>query len=184
MGYLYLGVILFFGVHVFSATPLKKSFSKKLGEKGYKGIFALVSLLGLILMIYGKSNAFHMDLFSGFSDFRPVAVAMMWVSFVMISASILPNNIKRFTRHPMLWGIVLWSGSHLLVNGDKSSVVLFGSFLVYSIFAMVKQTAGGAKLQSKKVAPVKDALVLLLGTVLFFAFVLYLHGFMFGVALK
>lgn len=41
------------------------------------------------------------------------------------------------TRHPVLWGFLLWSAGHLLSNGDLRSVVLFGGFSVFSAIGIV-----------------------------------------------
>jgi uncharacterized membrane protein len=37
----------------------------------------------------------------------------------------------------MLIGLMLWSGVHLLANGDVTGTILFGSFFAYSIIAIV-----------------------------------------------
>jgi uncharacterized membrane protein len=39
----------------------------------------------------------------------------------------------RVTRHPFLWGVVLWSGSHLIVNGNVPALFLFGSMLLTAL---------------------------------------------------
>lgn len=184
MEYLYLGVAIFFGIHLVSVTPLKKLLISKLTVNGYKGCYSVLSFVGLGLMIYGKSNTINLDLFSGYNEFRNISFVLMWLSFVMLMASLLKTNIKRLTRHPMLWAVVLWSGSHLLVNSDQASVVLFGSFLVYSLFAMASQTWRGAKLSKTKVAIYNDVVVLLAGSAVFVAFVWYLHALLFGVGLR
>jgi uncharacterized membrane protein len=44
------------------------------------------------------------------------------------------HGVVRITRHPFLWGVAIWSAFHLAANGDQASVVLFGSFLILSIF--------------------------------------------------
>ncbi|WP_309646459.1 NnrU family protein, partial [Phenylobacterium sp.] len=38
------------------------------------------------------------------------------------------------TRHPFLWGVAIWAAGHLLVNGDRASLVLFGAMLVLALF--------------------------------------------------
>ena len=45
-----------------------------------------------------------------------------------------PGGILAITRHPFLWGVVLWGASHLAVNGDAASLVLFGSLLMLALF--------------------------------------------------
>ncbi|MEP3277693.1 MAG: NnrU family protein, partial [Stappiaceae bacterium] len=58
MALLILGLILFIGIHllpVFSSAGA--SVKSKLGPAGYKGLFFLVSLAGLILVVVGYGNA-------------------------------------------------------------------------------------------------------------------------------
>ncbi len=184
MEYIYLGIALFFGAHLISASPLKAGLQKPLGVNGYKGLYSLVSAAGIGLMIYGKSKAIHFDLFSGFSDLRTLAIGLMWLAFVLMTAYLVPSNIKRLSRHPMLLSVSCWAIAHLLVNGDKASMLIFGSFLAYSIFAMVMQTMRSKKKKGKKTAPAKDVIVVIVGTVLFAVTAVFLHEPLFGVALR
>jgi len=39
----------------------------------------------------------------------------------------------RVTRHPFLWGVAIWAVGHLLVNGDRASIVLFGGMLILAV---------------------------------------------------
>ncbi|HEY2482005.1 MAG TPA: NnrU family protein, partial [Caulobacteraceae bacterium] len=36
--------------------------------------------------------------------------------------------------HPFLWGVAIWAGGHLLVNGSVAALVLFGSLLLLALF--------------------------------------------------
>src|SRR5256885_15824418 len=38
-----------------------------------------------------------------------------------------------FRSHPMLIGLLVWSGVHLLANGDLRGTVLFGAFFGYGV---------------------------------------------------
>ncbi len=40
------------------------------------------------------------------------------------------------TRHGLLWALALWSGAHVVPNGNLAHVILFGSFLVFSLYGM------------------------------------------------
>jgi uncharacterized membrane protein len=47
----------------------------------------------------------------------------------------------------MLAGVKLWAASHLLANGDLGSIILFGSFLGWSVFdriSLKRRTDPGA----------------------------------------
>jgi len=39
------------------------------------------------------------------------------------------RGMIRVTRHPMMWGLMLWSLAHLLARGERMSAVFFGGFL-------------------------------------------------------
>jgi uncharacterized membrane protein len=43
------------------------------------------------------------------------------------------RGMVRITRHPFLWGVALWAVTHLIVNGELASLILFGTFLVLAI---------------------------------------------------
>jgi uncharacterized membrane protein len=36
----------------------------------------------------------------------------------------------RITRHPLMWGIMLWAGAHILARADAKSSLFFGAFFV------------------------------------------------------
>jgi uncharacterized membrane protein len=44
------------------------------------------------------------------------------------------RGMLRITRHPFLWGVAVWAAGHLLVNGERASIVLFGSMLFLAVF--------------------------------------------------
>jgi uncharacterized membrane protein len=43
------------------------------------------------------------------------------------------TGVLRITRHPFLWGVALWSGFHLVANGDEASVIFFATFLILAL---------------------------------------------------
>ena len=43
------------------------------------------------------------------------------------------TGILRISRHPFLWGVVVWASTHLVLNGDAASLVLFGALLVLAL---------------------------------------------------
>jgi len=56
---------------------------------------------------------------------------------VLLAAANVQTNIKRFIKHPMLIGILIWSFVHLIANGDLRSIMLFGSFGVYALIDII-----------------------------------------------
>lgn len=61
---------------------------------------------------------------------NPTSVGQERLTSVRTSA----QGILRITRHPFLWGVVVWSAFHLGANGDLASIVFFGTFLLLALF--------------------------------------------------
>ena len=107
----------------------------------------------------------------------------MWLAVIIFPAAYLPSNLKRVLRHPFLWGTALWAVSHLLVNGDLASLLLFGTFAAYAFFDMRSADRRGATLSSKRYPWWRDAVLVAFGTAAYLILV-YLHPYWFGVAVN
>src|SRR4051812_19915482 len=116
---LVLGIIIFSGIHLVSSFPdLRQRLVNRLGEGPYKGTFAGIAFAGLLLIIIGKAIANVVPVWQPPGWGRAAALAIMPVAFILLAGAYLPNNMKRFTSQPMLWGVVIWGVAHLLANGD------------------------------------------------------------------
>src|SRR5260370_26058678 len=82
----------------------------------------------------------------------------------------------------MLVAVKTWALSHLLVNGDLGSMLLFGALLAWAVYDRI-----AAKRRGDAGAPPvagfgrNDAIVIAIGTVAYFL-VLWLHESLIGVA--
>jgi uncharacterized membrane protein len=176
------GLIVFFAIHLLPWIPaLRTVFLDRLGFNIYRLFFSLVAAVGFFLIIVGMIIAPLVHYYIPPAWGRPTALLLMFVSFILLPAAHMPSNIKRFTRHPMLWGVLCWSVAHLLNNGDLASILLFGSFAVYAIVDMISANFRGAKKQSTAFPVTKDLIVVMAGAVVYVA-VLFLHPVWFGVA--
>jgi uncharacterized membrane protein len=183
MAVLILGLVLFFGIHVLPwQAGLRESLIQRAGVKGYRGLFSVLALIGLVLIIIGKAQADYQHLWAPPSWGRTAALPLMFAALLLVPAANFPNNIKRLVRHPMLIGIALWSCAHLLANGDLASVILFASFGVYSLLAIVSANRRGKNSNLPKTAIKQDVLALVIG-VLAFSILLFAHPYLFGVAI-
>ncbi|MBT8114294.1 MAG: NnrU family protein [Arenicella sp.] len=182
MNILILGIVIFFGIHLLPGmVNLRQGFVERLGEKGYQGVYSLISLAGFILIVYGKSKAEFQHLWQPPGWGMNVAPVLMVFAFVSLTAAYMPSNLKRFTRHPMLWGVTFWSAAHLLTNGDLASLLLFGSFGLFSLYDMYSANSRGASKQ-ETVYPVSKDIITAVTGVVAYAVVLFAHSFLFGVA--
>ncbi len=155
---------------------------ERLGEVGYKGCFALIAIAGLILIAVGMGQRDILSVWEPPMFLSHLSIVLMLPVFILLGAAYIPCNIKRFTNHPMLWGVTFWSFAHLLVNGDLGSILLFGSFLLYSLYDMWSANRRGAE-KSRKTRPiVYDAAVAVVGIVVYVLMFL-LHPYFIGVSI-
>ena len=182
MEQLLIGLIIFFGIHTVPALPrLRAKLAEAMGENKYKGLFSLVSLAGLILMGLGLARAEFIEVWQPLDSARPLAIALMPVALTLFFAANFPCHLRQKLRHPMMIGIMMWALMHLMANGDLASVVLFGSFALYSVSSMASAHARGKVPSTKPVAVKFDLIALALG-IGAYGLVLWSHEMLFGVA--
>lgn len=182
MVWLILGMTLFITAHLAgSVRAWREPLVERFGEWPYKGGYALLALVGLVLAGFGYGRAEPDWVWTPVVFGHEIAAALMPVAVVLLVAAYLPGNIKRLTAHPMLWGVVLFALAHLLVRGHWASIVLFGGLGIYSLLAMAMATVRGER-PSTTIQPFwKDALVIAVGLVVYVALLLA-HPVLFGVA--
>jgi len=163
-----LGLALFFAPHLTPTIPAARNrLIAVIGMMPYKGIVALISLAGLALVAVGKGNAPFIPVWEPLSwSYMVTNLCMLLALFCLVSYR-MPSNLNRFTAHPMLWGIVLWSGGHLFTNGDRASMLLFGSFFVYSLVDMYSANRRGARPSDQSMPFRHDAMNAVISTVLY-----------------
>ncbi|MBL9034169.1 MAG: NnrU family protein, partial [Rhodospirillaceae bacterium] len=138
MALLVLGLVLLIGAHLVPANRrLRAGLAAKLGENGYKGAFSLISLAGLVLIVIGYGQAPRDQIFQASETARLFLPVGMAIAFILMATAYVPGRLRRLLKHPMLAGVLIWSVLHLLANGDLASNVLFGSFAVWSVFAII-----------------------------------------------
>lgn len=144
MTHLLIAVGVFIAAHAIPAyRPVRDGLVRALGEVPYVVLYTVVSL-GLASWVgYAYLEAPFVELW----PFRPwqrwLPLLVMPVSCILLVAGLSAPNpfsvgagskrwdparpgIVAVTRHPVMWGFVLWSGAHMLPNGDAASLVLFG----------------------------------------------------------
>ncbi len=140
MTLLILGLALFLGIHTFTTMRgARAAVIGRLGEGGYKGLYSLVAAVGLVLIVIGfgryRSPGYIQIWNPPVSLLHPIALFLLWFAFVALTAAYAPaGRIKSLLRHPMLVAVKAWALSHLLVNGDLGSMLLFGSLLAWAVY--------------------------------------------------
>jgi len=177
------GLVIFIGTHLIpTMTGLRGSLVSSVGSNGYKAGFALLSLIGLVLIVMGKGDAEYVDLYEPPAWAMHVTGLLMLLAIAAMVSFILKSSIRRITAHPMLWGVTFWSVGHLLANGDLASVSLFGSFLIYALLAMISANRCGATVSSEKITLMNNGIVLVVAALLYITLMMF-HASFTGISL-
>jgi uncharacterized membrane protein len=187
MTFLYIGALLFTGIHLFGILlpEVRNRLRASVGEGPWKGIYSLVSLLGVVLMIIGYSGsragpATADILYEGWYEMRHLTMLLMLVAFIMIGAAHGKGYLKKWVHNPMSIGIVLWSGSHLLVNGQRADVWLFAPFLIVGLADIVMSELRGKRPQHTPRLR-SDVIAVIVGMVLYVVFLFGFHPYVLNV---
>lgn len=106
-----------------------------MGDAG-KGVVALASVAGIVLMVIGYRGAELVPVYAPLPGMGHLNNLLMLVSFFFIAGH-LKTRLASKVRHNMLTGVLIWAVSHLLVNGDQASIVLFGGMGLWAVLSMV-----------------------------------------------
>ncbi len=124
-----------------------------LGPRKYMLAFSAASLLLLWWVIVAAGRAPFVPLWDQAIWQRWVVNLAMPMAATLAAFGILAPNpfafegraggfdparpgIAGLTRQPLLWALALWSGAHLMVNGNLAHVLVFGPFLALSLAGM------------------------------------------------
>jgi uncharacterized membrane protein len=182
------GLILFFGIHSVSivAPAWRNAQVERHGERVWKGIYALVSLAGLILLIHGFGVARQTPvvLYAPPTALRHVALLLMLPVFPLLFAAYLPGRIQRAAKHPMLLAVKIWAAAHLLANGTLADALLFGGFLIWAVAdrISVKRRAAPHSVPGAPPAALNDVAALAGGLVVYVGFLFGAHVWLTGLS--
>lgn len=141
---LVLATAAFLLTHFVTSTPLRPRLVAAMGEWPYRGVYSAVAFATLGWMIWAYVYAPRETLWAGWRELpifvMPFALILMACGYfrnpTMVGAEGLlrsedpARGMIRITRHPIMWGLMLWAAAHLLARGDSKSLVFFGSFIV------------------------------------------------------
>jgi len=186
--YLILGLLLFLGVHSLRifANDWRNVQVARMGELPWKGVFALLSALGLGLVIwgYGLARIDPVVLWMPPAWTRHLAALLTVPAFILLVAAYLPgSHIKAKIGHPMVAGVKIWALAHLLANGNLADVMLFGAFLAWAIADFVSARRRDRLAGRTYVAQggSRDAAVVGIGLLAWAGFAFYGHVWLIGV---
>lgn len=142
----------FVALHSIPASPrIRGTLVSHLGHGTYIALYSAVSLVALAWLFYSAFNLDYIELWVPAAWQGHVAFAAAPLGIFFVLAGLLSRNpfsttarrgggepgaIVAVTRHPVLWGFVLWALGHIPPNGDLRSLLLFGGFAIFSAGSM------------------------------------------------
>ena len=182
MTLLILGLVIFLGVHSVRivADGWRSRVLAQRGQGVWKGAYALVSLAGFALIVwgYGEARQQPVVLWPSPTWTRHLAALLTLPAFVMLVAAYVPGNaIKAKLKHPMVLAVKLWAFAHLLANNTLADLLLFGSFLVWALAdfrsARQRDRANGTVYAPGRAVP--TVIVVAVGVVAWVGFAMWAH---------
>lgn len=179
-----IGVALFAGLHLIKslAPEFRASLQRRLGENPYKGLFSLLVLGSVALIVAGWRSSRPAFIYTPSADLHTLALVLLLLAFWLLVVASRPSRVKRIVRHPQLTGVILWSGAHLLLNGDSRSLLLFGGLGLWAlveIFAINRREGVWIKVEPPGLGA---DIVNLVITAVVVAVVIYIHPWLAGVS--
>ena len=185
---LILGLAVFLGMHSIRivADDWRSARIAARGERPWKGFYAVASLVGFALIVWGYSLARQnpVQLWSAPVWSRHASSLLVLLAFILIAAAYVPrNHLKAAIGHPMYAGTKLWAVGHLLGNGTLADLLLFGSFLVWAVAGFrsgrARDRRAGVSYPAGTAGRTIETVVI--GTAVWAIFAFYLHGPLIGV---
>lgn len=143
---------LFLLAHMVPAIPgLREKLIGRFGRRLYITIYSLVSVALLAFLVYAALNMDYIPLWDAAPWQAWVTIILTPIGFFLLLAGLMSPNplsitmrraepesgaVVAITRHPVLWGFMLWAGSHLVPNGDLRAVLLFGALFVFAVMGI------------------------------------------------
>lgn len=159
MSELVLAFTLFIVLHSVPALPaIRGRLIAAMGHRPYIVAYSLVSIVVLVWLFKAAIRVDYIELWEAAPWQALVTSIASPLGIFLVMAGLLSTNpysisfrmeqtapgaIVSVTRHPVLWGFLVWALGHLPPNGDLRSVILFGGFAAFSIggFFMLEKRA-------------------------------------------
>lgn len=188
MTLLILGIILFLATHLIRvvAPGFRLSMIDRFGETGWRVINSVLSLVSLIVLIWGYATAPVINVWFPPMGMNHLTTTLMLFATICLVAGFLPaGHIATKTKHPIVLSIKIWAAAHLIANGDLASILLFGALLAWGVVLRInyKRRARSGDLVLRPFVSARfDAIAVVVGLVVWALVTFKLHELLIGVA--
>jgi len=163
---LFLSCLAFVGLHFLFSHPLRAPLVKKLGERGFQGLYSVQSLILFGLMVY-----FYRVIGREIPNWQfgewvwPAGSLLMWLGSILFVGSFIsnpalpgarlergrtPGGVFAITRHPMMWSFAIWAAVHFLVIATMKALVFDSAIFFLAVVGSIGQDAKKRKLMGER----------------------------------
>jgi len=166
---LLLAALAFVGTHLaLSASPLRSALVRRLGERGFLGLYVVVAFATIAWLAHAYVMAPPEPLLWPVRDGAWIGVTvLMLLASILLAGSLFGNpampdptgkamvvpparGVYAITRHPMMWAFALWGVAHIGVFPVASNLVVAAAVLLLALV--------GSALQDRKKERLKPEL--------------------------
>ncbi len=182
MNMLLAGVILWSGVHYVPGflPNVRANLIEKMGN-GYRGLFSILIISSILLMVFGWRASAPEYVYEPLENPAQITSILMIMSFYLFGAANGPSNAKRYIRHPMLTGVIVWGIGHLIANGDSRSIILFGGMIIWAVSEILIINKREGEWEKPDASPVKSDIIKLIIAIVLYGVIVFAHPYIAGV---
>lgn len=152
-----LATLAFVGTHLAMSHPLRPALAARFGERGFLGLYSLISFLTLGWMIFAwRGIGPEAPLWIAPLEWWPIASGLMLAASILLVGSLIgnpafpniagppraippPQGVFAITRHPMNSSFILWAGVHVSLSGSARNLIVSGGILILALLGSLGQ---------------------------------------------
>jgi len=115
---------------------LRRDLEAAAGTRITRLLVALSILAGLVLIVAGYRQSDFSPVYTPWPGMGHLNNVLMFFAIFAMGIGPAGGRLSARFRHPMLWGVIIWAVAHLLVNGDLSSIIMFGGLGLWALVEM------------------------------------------------
>ena len=154
---LFLSAIAFVGLHFLMSHPLRAPLVRAMGERPFRGVYSLISILtfGSMIYFYHRIGREADRLWDAGDAGWIAGTILMWFAAILLVGSFIrnpalpgapgprggPTGVFRITRHPMMWSFAIWAAVHMMLLGMPKTLFFDGPIIILALFGAAGQDA-------------------------------------------
>lgn len=119
---------------VLAGSRVRSVLVARLGERGFRALFVALSAFALLWLVLAYRGSPCFPLWTPPRALLWLPTLVMPLAFLLLAGAFVGTRaVSSITRHPLLWAVALWSGVHVIINGNVAAALFFGSLLVTAL---------------------------------------------------